>query len=87
MYLIYFSRDDISSTSDSDEDNYDLYIPPFHIINSVDYYRSLLPELIVNDHNEVHSVVNNDNTVTFKKKNVSHIGRKKANRLQNGIHV
>lgn len=80
----------IYTTSDSDSDNNennDSHIFPVRIINSMDYYRSLLPELMLNVHHEGNSGVNNDRPVIFKKNNASHLGRRKMNRAQNGIYI
>lgn len=59
----------------------------FTIIDSTSYYRTLYPELMLSYN------VNNDTTnvdsksSAFKKKNISDMGRKKANRTLNGIIV
>lgn len=60
------------------------------IIDSTAYYQSFFPELMLSFE------TNNDNTeidtkpshpVAYKKKNVSQMGRRKANRAQNGTHI
>lgn len=61
------------------------------IVNSSAYYRNVLPQLVIfeqnNDNAEIETLQKPCPSVTFKKKNVSQMGRRKANRAQNGTHI
>lgn len=77
-----------SSEYSTDESDYEMFVPSIEVIDSTEYYRSFYPELL----NLSHGVNNNNidadtKTVAFKKKNFSQMGRRKANRAQNGTHI
>lgn len=66
----------------SDESDYEMIMPSVTIVDYSAYYRNLCPELRIS-----YNVDNSDadtKPVSYKKKNISQMGRKKANRAQNG---
>ncbi|XP_022166364.1 R3H domain-containing protein 4-like [Myzus persicae] len=65
----------------SDESDYEMIMPSVTIVDYSAYYRNLCPELRIS-----YNVDNSDadtKPVSYKKKNISQMGRKKANRAQN----
>lgn len=83
--MCYYSLFDSENGSDSE---YELMEPT--IIDSTAYYRDLFPDLMLsfeqnNDRTEIENKPSPP--VVFKKKNVSQMGRRKANRAQNGTHI
>lgn len=80
------------SSSDSEIESLDLDYDDTQpiVIDTTTYYRSLFPELMLsfetsNENTEIDS--KSSHSVAFKKKNVSQMGRRKANRAQNGTHI
>jgi hypothetical protein len=59
--------------------------PPVTIIDYSEFYRDLCPELRISYNNDILDADNKP--VSHKKKNISQMGRKKANRAQNGILI
>ncbi|XP_026817753.1 R3H domain-containing protein 4-like [Rhopalosiphum maidis] len=71
-----------SNSDTSDESDYEMMIPPpVTIIDYSAFYRDLCPELRISYNNDNSDADNKP--VSHKKKNISQMGRKKANRAQN----
>lgn len=75
-----------TSNISADESDYEIYPLAVALVGSTAYYRILFSELRTS-----HNVgINNTDGIklaTFKKNNISQMGRRKANRAQNGIHT
>jgi len=72
-----------SNSDTSDESDYEMIPPPVTIIDYSSFYRNLCPELRISYNNEYVNSDADTKPVSHKKKNISQMGRKKANRAQN----
>ncbi|KAL4154214.1 hypothetical protein QTP88_002045 [Uroleucon formosanum] len=72
-----------TSTDASDESDYEMLVPNVAIVDYSSYYRNLCPELRISNNVEYDNSDADIKTVSYKKKNISQMGRKKANRAQN----
>lgn len=75
-----------NSEDSTDESDYEGFMPPIRVIDSVQYYRNLFPGLL-NYGVNINNTDADTKTVAFKKKNFSQMGRRKANRAQNGTNI
>lgn len=88
MYY-YFSVETITisdqSADESELEDNEYLVTNIPLTNSVGYYSNVFSETVLSHE------INNDNkdvetkSVAYKKKNISQMGRRKANRAQNGI--
>lgn len=76
-----------TSTDASDESDYEMLVPNVAIVDYSSYYRNLCPELRISNNVEYDNSDADIKTVSYKKKNISQMGRKKANRAQNGTLI
>jgi len=80
-----------TNTDASDESDNETEMPSITIVDYSTYYRNLYPELRITYNaeydNQMLSNVDTKPPVSYKKKNISQMGRKKANRAQNGKHI
>lgn len=70
-----------TNTDTSDESDYEM--PPIAVVDYSAYYRNLYPELRIPYNVEYDNSDVDTKPVSYKKKNISQMGRKKANRAQN----
>jgi len=71
----------------SDESEYEMMMPPVTMVDYSAYYRNLFPELRISYNVEYDNSDADTKPVSYKKKNISQMGRKKANRAQNGTLI
>lgn len=74
-----------TNTDASDDSDYEIMTPNVTIVDYSTYYRNLCPELRISYNNDISDADNKP--VSHKKKNISQMGRKKANRAQNGMLI
>ncbi|KAL5238833.1 hypothetical protein ACI65C_006243 [Semiaphis heraclei] len=72
-----------TNTDASDESDYEIEMPSVTIIDYSTYHRNLYPELRISYNVEYDNSDVDTKPVSYKKKNISQMGRKKANRAQN----
>lgn len=94
MYLTYklfsyYSVDNttVSDYSDDESENNENSTSNLTLTNSTAYYRNLYSELMLSYEANRDNTNNDTKSVAFKKKNISQMGRKKANRALNGISI
>lgn len=73
----------VSDYSDDESENDESITSNLTLIDSTTYYRSLYPELMLSHEANNDNKNNDTKSVAFKKKNISQMGRKKANRASN----
>jgi len=90
VYYNYSVENTIYSTTNtdaSDESDYETEMPSVAIVDYSTYHRNLYPELRISYNVEYDNSDVDTKPVSYKKKNISQMGRKKANRAQNGTLI
>ncbi|XP_060858438.1 R3H domain-containing protein 4-like [Metopolophium dirhodum] len=72
-----------TNTDASDDSDYEMMMPNVTIVDYSTYYRNLCPELRISYNVEYDNPDADTKPASYKKKNISQMGRKKANRAQN----
>jgi len=77
-----------TNTDASDDSDYEIMTPNVTIVDYSTYYRNLCPELRISYNVEYDNPDADTKPASYyKKKNISQMGRKKANRAQNGTLI